>query len=47
MGILVPYRHGGFAMVHAASNAGEVIETRVMFSNALRLRGVYVLPGVD
>jgi cell wall-associated NlpC family hydrolase len=46
MGILVPYRHGGLALVHAASNAGEVIETRVMFSAALRLRGVYVLPGV-
>lgn len=46
MGVLVPYRHGGLALVHAASTAGEVIETRVMFSSMLRLRAVYVLPGV-
>lgn len=38
IGILADYRHGGLSIIHAASNAhpGRVIETRLMFSRALR-----------
>ena len=49
MGILTPYRHGGWAMVHA-SNAGlpaRVTETRLMWSATMRLRGYYRLPGLE
>ena len=46
VGIVVPYRHGGLAMVHAASRTGKVEETRLMFSNAMRFTGAYQFPGV-
>lgn len=46
MGILVPYRHGGFAMLHASSVARQVVETRVMFSRTMRYRASFRLPGV-
>lgn len=47
VGIVVPYRHGGLAMVHAASRTGKVEETRLMFSNAMRFTGAYQFPGVE
>lgn len=49
IGILGDYRHGGLSLIHAASNASppRVIETRLMFSRALRLVAAYVLPGVE
>jgi cell wall-associated NlpC family hydrolase len=47
MGILVPYRHGGFAMVHACIISKKVVQTRVMFSQTMRFRGAYRLPGVE
>lgn len=49
MGILLPYRHGGWAMVHA-SNAGQparVTETRLMWSQTMQLRAYYRLPGLE
>lgn len=49
-GILVPYRHGGFAMVHAASRYRKVIETRLLFGTsplAMKLVAAYRFPGVD
>lgn len=46
MGILVPYIHGGLALVHAASNAGRVVEHRLMFAAGMQFRAAYVLPGV-
>jgi cell wall-associated NlpC family hydrolase len=46
MGILVPYRHGGLALVHAASNAGRVIEHRLLLGAGMRYRASYALPGV-
>jgi len=49
MGIVGDYRHGGWSLIHAASNArpGRVIETRLMFHRAQQLRAVYRLPGVS
>lgn len=47
VGIVVPYRHSGLAMVHAASRTGKVEETRLMFSNAMRFTGAYQFPGVE
>jgi len=48
MGIVGDYRHGGWSLVHAASNAcpGRVIETRLMFHRAQQLQAIYRLPGV-
>lgn len=49
MGIVGDYRHGGWSLIHAASNArpGRVIETRLMFHRAQQLQAVYRLPGVS
>ena len=47
MGIVGDYRHGGWSVIHAASNARRVIETRLMFAQNFVLRGIYRLPGVD
>ena len=49
MGIVGDYRHGGWSLVHAASNArpGRVIETRLMFHRAQQLQAIYRLPGVS
>ena len=47
LGIVGEYRHGGLSLIHGASKAGRVIETRLMFANNQRLRGVYKFPGVD
>lgn len=46
LGIVGDYRHGGWSVIHAASNAGRVIETRLMFAQNFVLRGIYRLPGV-
>ena len=48
-GVLVPYRHGGLAIVHAASRYGKVIETRLLFGTsplAMKFVAAYRLPGV-
>jgi cell wall-associated NlpC family hydrolase len=47
LGIVGDYRHGGYSIIHAASAAGRVIETRLMFARNLILRGVYRLPGIE
>jgi cell wall-associated NlpC family hydrolase len=47
MGILVSYRHGGLALVHASSTARKVVETRVMFARNFVFRAAYRLPGVE
>lgn len=46
MGILGDYRHGGLSLIHAASKAGRVIETRLMFAGNQKFRGAYALRGV-
>jgi cell wall-associated NlpC family hydrolase len=48
-GVLVPYRHGGLAIVHAASRYGKVIETRLLFGTSplsMKFVAAYRLPGV-
>lgn len=50
IGILGDYRHGGLSIIHAC-NAGScapprVIETRLMFSRALRFVAAFALPGI-
>lgn len=49
IGILGDYRHGGLSIIHAANNAAppRVIETRLMFSRALRFVAAFALPGVE
>lgn len=48
MGILTPYRHGGWAIIHASNAArpARVIETRLMFSDTMQLQAYFRLPGV-
>ena len=48
LGILGNYRHGGLSIIHAAGGGGndKVIETRLMFSSAMKFVAVYKLPGV-
>jgi cell wall-associated NlpC family hydrolase len=45
-GIFGDYRHGGLSIIHAASNAGKVIETRLMFSSTMKFVAAFALPGV-
>lgn len=46
LGILGDYRHGGLSIIHAASDAGRVIETRLMWSTAMQFVAAFSLPGV-
>lgn len=49
LGIIGTYRHAGLlSIIHAAALArpGRVVETRLMFSRAMRFVGAYDLPGV-
>lgn len=45
LGILVPYRHGGFSIVHATPERG-VIETRLVLS-IMQFAAAFSLPGVE
>jgi len=36
VGIVGDYRHGGLSIIHAASKHGAVVETRLMFTAAMR-----------
>lgn len=47
LGILGNYRHGGLSIIHAASKAGMVVETRLMFSSAMRFVAAFALPGAE
>lgn len=46
LGIVGDYRHGGLSIIHAAAQPGRVIETRLMFSRAMRFVGAFNVPGV-
>ena len=46
MGIVGDYRHGGWSLIHGASLAGRVVETRLMWARNMRLVAVYRMPGV-
>jgi cell wall-associated NlpC family hydrolase len=48
-GILVDYRHGGLAIVHASTTYAKVIETRLLFGTApqtMKFVAAYRLPGI-
>lgn len=47
MGILADYRHGGLSVVHASSTAGEVVETRLLFTRRMQYVASFRLPGVE
>lgn len=50
LGILTDYRHGGFAIVHACNSRScvppRVIETRLMFSRAMKYVAAFKFPGI-
>lgn len=48
LGVTGDYRHGGLSLIHAANNATppRVIETRLMWSRALRLVAAFRIRGV-
>jgi cell wall-associated NlpC family hydrolase len=47
LGIVAPYVHSGLSMVHAESRRHQrVIETRLLFGQAMRLVAAYRIPGV-
>ena len=48
MGIAGDYAHGGLSMIHALGvTAKRVIETRLMFTPAMRFIRAYAMPGVE
>lgn len=47
VGLIADYVHGGLSIIHAASNAGRVIETRLMFGpRTMQFVAAFALPGV-
>lgn len=46
MGVLVPYRHGGLALVHALASVGKVVEHRLSPEWRSRIVGLFDFPGV-
>lgn len=44
VGILGDYRHGGLSIIHAASKHKKVVETRLMFTDAMRFVAAYRFP---
>jgi len=46
LGILVPYRHGGLAIVHALQSAGRVVEHRLDANWRARIVRCFSFPGI-
>lgn len=46
VGVLVPYAHGGLALVHASLRSGKVIEHRLLFGPRLQFVKAYRFPEV-
>lgn len=46
VGIIGDYRHGGLSIIHAHNKSGKVIETRLMFSDAMRFVAAFRFPEV-
>ena len=46
IGVLGDYAHGGLSIIHASSSAGRVIETRLLFSAAMRFVAAFRFRGV-
>lgn len=47
VGIIGKYRHGGHSIIHAASNPGRVIETRLLFGPVFRYVQAFRFPEVE
>lgn len=47
LGIVGDYVHGGFSLIHAAQQEGEVIEHHLDSSHMKRLVAAYRLPGIE
>ncbi len=51
LGIIADYRYGGLSIIHASNTPSvkpaRVIETRLMFSRAMRFVSAYSFPGVE
>ena len=47
LGILAPYPHGGFSMIHALEPRGKVIEHRVNDVWLKRITHIWQMPGVN
>lgn len=44
VGIIGDYRHGGLSIIHAHNRSGKVIETRLLFNNAMRFVAAFKFP---
>ena len=47
VGVVGDYRHGGLSIIHAAGKHKKVIETRLMFSEAMRFMSAWRFPDID
>lgn len=47
LAIVVPYQHGGFAMIHALESNGCVIEHRINDVWMKRITSIWQMPGVE
>ncbi len=47
VGIVGDYVHGGLSIIHADGLRGKVLETRLMFTPAMRFVGAYRFPEVN
>lgn len=47
MGFIVPYRHGGFAIIHALSRRHRIVEHRLDKLWESRILGTFEIPGVS
>ncbi len=46
LGVLVPYRHGGLALVHALQSSGRVVEHRLDATWRSRITRCFSFPGM-
>lgn len=47
VGIVGDYTHGGLSLIHSDSKRGKVLETRLVFSDAMRFAGAYRFPELE
>lgn len=47
VGIVGNYLHGGLSIIHASGAHGRVLETRLLFSRAMRFEAAYRFPETD
>ena len=47
LGIIAPYAHGGFSLIHAYASAGKVVEHRLADVFAKKITHIWQMPGVE